>query len=72
MQDLYGDFALRSEIGERGCLLVRPDQHVAWRSTAGVADPTAELRRVLTQILDRDAHEELATSELTGEVQAPR
>ncbi|PPL19459.1 FAD-dependent monooxygenase [Microterricola pindariensis] len=51
--DLYGDFARRSEIGEQGALLVRPDQHVAWRSRTAVTDPEAELRRVLTQILDR-------------------
>ncbi len=55
VQDLYGDFARRSEIGEQGCLLVRPDQHVAWRSTDGVADPIAELRRVLGHVLDRAA-----------------
>lgn len=29
--DLYGDWERRCGIGETGCLLVRPDQHVAWR-----------------------------------------
>ena len=72
VQDLYGDFARRSEIGERGCLLVRPDQHIAWRSTDGVADPGAALRRVLAQVLDRDAREKVATAELTREVHVAR
>lgn len=30
-QDVYGRWALLSEITEAGCLLVRPDRHVAWR-----------------------------------------
>lgn len=55
VQDLYGDFANVSQIGEDGCLLVRPDQHVAWRSAAMADDPEGELRRVLTQVLDRAA-----------------
>lgn len=51
--DLYGDFARLSEIGEDGCLLIRPDQHVAWRSHGLVEDPAAVLREVLDQVLDR-------------------
>ena len=51
--DPYGEFARLSEVGEAGCLLVRPDQHVAWRSSTAVGDPTAELRRVLAEVLDR-------------------
>jgi 2,4-dichlorophenol 6-monooxygenase len=51
--DLYGDFARLSEIGEDGCLLVRPDQHVAWRSRTMVPDPAAALRGILGKVLDR-------------------
>jgi 2,4-dichlorophenol 6-monooxygenase len=51
--DLYGDFARVSEIGEGGCLLVRPDQHIAWRSHDLVDDTADALRRVLAQVLDR-------------------
>ncbi|WP_343221140.1 hypothetical protein [Oharaeibacter diazotrophicus] len=36
-----------------GCVLVRPDHHVAWRSKALAAAPAAELRRVLVSILAR-------------------
>ncbi|TFG96726.1 MAG: hypothetical protein E4H11_02975, partial [Myxococcales bacterium] len=39
-------------IGPSGALLVRPDQHVAWRSPKLVANPGEELAGVLRQFLD--------------------
>lgn len=51
-QDHYGDWARAREVGDAGAVLVRPDHHVAWRSEGLAADPAAELRRVLTTILD--------------------
>jgi 2,4-dichlorophenol 6-monooxygenase len=39
-EDHTGDWARASEIEDSGCLLVRPDHHVAWR--AFTASPTAE------------------------------
>ena len=36
-----------SEISGDGAVLVRPDQHVAWRSPGAVADPAAELGAVV-------------------------
>lgn len=36
-----------SGIGADGALVVRPDQHVAWRSTAGAADPVGALGDVM-------------------------
>jgi len=45
--DLYGAWAEIAEIGETGCVLVRPDQHVAWRRVSAPADPAAELRAAL-------------------------
>ncbi len=50
-EDHVGDWARASEISDTGCLLVRPDHHVAWRSEEMVSDPEAELRRVLKIIL---------------------
>jgi 2,4-dichlorophenol 6-monooxygenase len=50
--DLYGDWAALSEVGEGGCVLVRPDLHVAWRGHDLAADPTAELGSVVDAILD--------------------
>lgn len=52
-QDFSGDWARARETRDSGVLLVRPDQHVGWRSDAISADPTADLRRALTAILDR-------------------
>lgn len=51
--DHIGDWARISEIDDTGCLLVRPDHHVAWRAKVLVGDPTSELRRVLTAVLAR-------------------
>ncbi len=51
--DHTGDWARASEIADNGCLLVRPDQHVCWRSPTLTADPAADLARVLTVILGK-------------------
>jgi 2,4-dichlorophenol 6-monooxygenase len=52
--DHEGEWARAREVGDSGCVLVRPDQHVAWRAEEMVADPASELTRVLSSILDRD------------------
>lgn len=51
--DLYEDWARLREVGEEGCVLVRPDAHVAWRASALVRDPAGELRAAFTAVLDR-------------------
>ena len=51
--DLYDDWSALSQISERGCVLVRPDLHVAWRSHDLAADPTAVLAEVLDAVLGR-------------------
>ncbi len=51
IQDHTGDWARASEIRDSGCVLVRPDHHVAWRSEEMVDDPAAELSRVFDAIL---------------------
>jgi 2,4-dichlorophenol 6-monooxygenase len=53
VRDHAGDWARASEIRDSGCLLVRPDHHVAWRAPAITADPGADLARALTAILAR-------------------
>jgi 2,4-dichlorophenol 6-monooxygenase len=53
--DHTGDWARAREVGEGGCVLVRPDHHVAWRSEGLADDPQAELARVLTTILAKGA-----------------
>jgi 2,4-dichlorophenol 6-monooxygenase len=49
--DAYEDWARAREVAEDGCVLVRPDAHVAWRSTHLVDDPAAELLHVLASVL---------------------
>jgi 2,4-dichlorophenol 6-monooxygenase len=50
-QDIYGDWYTASEIEEDGCIVVRPDMHVAWRSPTLVADPNATLASVFARLL---------------------
>lgn len=67
--DLYDDWARLREVGEQGCVLVRPDAHVAWRHHDLAADPTAELGRVIDQILgmEHPAASERAMASLVAE-----
>jgi hypothetical protein len=52
-EDVYFDWAERREIEEAGCVLVRPDRFVAWRSKTMISDPEAKLLHVLRTILGR-------------------
>ncbi|MFE7462566.1 FAD-dependent monooxygenase [Streptomyces sp. NPDC057499] len=49
--DAQGDWARIREIDGSGCLLVRPDRHIAWRAPHCPSDPAAELTDVLRQLL---------------------
>jgi len=51
IDDVYGDWIRRREVGDRGCVLVRPDRIVAWRSPGPVEEPEATLRAVMSRIL---------------------
>lgn len=61
--DHEGSWARAREVTDGGCVLVRPDQHVAWRAEEMVADPVAELTRVLTLLLDRESLSERKAAE---------
>lgn len=50
-EDVYFDWARRREISEDGCLLIRPDRFVAWRSRDMISNPGDELSRVLKEVL---------------------
>ncbi|MEU3299037.1 FAD-dependent monooxygenase [Streptomyces sp. NPDC006678] len=55
-RDAYGEWRRTSELAEDGCLLVRPDGHIAWRSaSAPETEPSAyeELLGALKAVLDR-------------------
>lgn len=55
IEDLYGDWATRRGVADDGCLLVRPDGHIAWRRHAvGGAEASILLNEVLAAILDRE------------------
>ena len=55
--DTYADWSRLSEVEESGCVLVRPDAHVGWRSQALVPDPLGALREVLAAILATARHD---------------
>ena len=55
-RDAYGEWRRAAEVAEDGCLLVRPDGHVAWRSPAAPATDAAargELLEALKGVLAR-------------------
>ncbi len=49
--DVLGEWTRAREIEDHGCLLVRPDRFIAWRSRSRVSDPGKALRAVMRQIL---------------------
>ncbi len=53
--DHTGNWARSREVGDSGCILVRPDHHVCWRANALTRDPRGDLTRVLGAIMARDA-----------------
>lgn len=50
-EDLYGDWARLREITDSGCLLVRPDNHIAYRSMTAAGDPRQALEDALRAVL---------------------
>jgi 2,4-dichlorophenol 6-monooxygenase len=51
--DFAGDWARACEIEEAGCLLVRPDHFIAFRSLKAPADARSQLTQALGQVLGR-------------------
>ena len=51
--DHVGDWARASEVSDSGCILVRPDQHVAWRIEEMDDSPKSEIGRALASVLAR-------------------
>jgi 2,4-dichlorophenol 6-monooxygenase len=52
--DPYGDWEGVREVSSDGCVLVRPDRHVAWRREHLDPDATTALTAVVDRILSRD------------------
>ncbi|MEU9336666.1 FAD-dependent monooxygenase [Streptomyces sp. NPDC048290] len=56
LYDIAGDWAKNAGVADRGACLVRPDGHVAWRTTAAPGDPAHEdIGDVLDTLLGRPA-----------------
>ena len=49
--DPYGEWASLREVETTGCVLVRPDRHVAWRSMRYTPDSAQQLPAVVEQAL---------------------
>ncbi|MNL27954.1 2,4-dichlorophenol 6-monooxygenase [compost metagenome] len=52
-QDVYGRWQAVSGIADDGCVLVRPDRHVAWRQQAADAHTARDLLDVMSRVLGR-------------------
>ena len=50
-EDHVGDWARAREISDSGCLLVRPDHHVAWRAHKASANAEADLSKAFKTVL---------------------
>jgi 2,4-dichlorophenol 6-monooxygenase len=66
--DVYDDWAALREVGESGCVLIRPDLHIAWRSEELAHDPGGELGRVLDELLGLQPHTPGVADRLTSVV----
>jgi hypothetical protein len=49
----YGEWTKIREVSDRGCLLVRPDRFIAWRTHDLPGDPAAALREAMLAVLRR-------------------
>jgi len=52
-EDVYFDWSQRREVKEDGCVLVRPDRFVAWRSMGKIEAPEEKLLHVMKTILGK-------------------
>ena len=51
VEDIYQEWADIREVGEAGCLLVRPDGYIGWRSMDSAENATELLAAAMNQIL---------------------
>ncbi len=73
LSDIYGHWAEMREIAEAGCLLVRPDGHIAWRASNAPSDiehATTSLRNAMRLILGHSERSVDAPSEIHADAVA--
>jgi 2,4-dichlorophenol 6-monooxygenase len=58
--DCYGDWARLRHTSESGCVLVRPDLHIAWRAPDASPSHLREFRTVLAMAIGRPSREMLS------------
>lgn len=49
-RDAYGEWRRTSEVAEDGCLLVRPDGHIAWRASSAPNSDSAAYGQLLEAV----------------------
>ena len=52
-EDHTGDWARAREVSDSGCLLIRPDHHVAWRAMQASGAEAQDLAKALRTLLGR-------------------
>ena len=52
--DTFGDWRMQAEVTDSGCILVRPDGHVAWRQQMLTSNPAGDLGAAMKSILGTD------------------
>ncbi|HEY4041960.1 MAG TPA: FAD-dependent monooxygenase [Rhodopila sp.] len=52
--DLSGEWTQIRDVSDHGCVLVRPDRFIAWRSLGLPNDPASALRQVMRTVLGRE------------------
>jgi 2,4-dichlorophenol 6-monooxygenase len=52
--DPYGEWAAVREVSATGCVLARPDRHIAWRAPRIEPNSADQLATVLAQVLGRN------------------
>ena len=53
VEDIYQEWAEIREVAEDGCLLVRPDGYIGWRSMNSAENATEQLSKAMNKILAR-------------------
>ena len=65
-EDVYFDWERRREVSDEGCVLVRPDRFVGWRSMEMVENPAGKVEAVIRSILCMEEGAEAGKVQVNG------